>query len=510
VDGVPAELPEPGVLSRLPHDRRAAGLALAALVVLGASLFFVAVGPPPPPGFIRDEASVAYNAYAISHNLHDENGALLPIYFKSFGDYKSPIFVYVLAAVFRVTGPSKAVALATASTVVLLAILLLGLLAWRLTRSLFVTTATIVVGALTPWLFELGRDAYDTTIEPLLIALVLVSMEWARRSTRGTFVRALPVGLSLAGLAYSYAAGRLLSPLWAVALLAFAGRGRWRWLLQTWGVYVVSMVPMATYYFRHNGALSARYQSTTFVKAGMSKATIVHEFLSNYIRDADLGHWIVSGDPRPYIHVWGAPEFFAATLLLATVGVVAVLRRDRGDRFWLFVVVALVLSPAPAAITDQRYYSLRLLPIPMLLIVLAIPGIHAFWSAAQRDWPARLLLGAVAMLLALQFTQWIQNYDKNNSGRALLFEAGLTPMLHTAFRSGAPVYVSADDIYAQTQAHWFAVTHHAPPQRVFILQPHEAPPVGAMQFGRLIPCEPSCMQLQTYSTYWIARVTKPS
>jgi hypothetical protein len=114
------------------------------------------------------------------------------------------------------------------------------------------------------------------------------------------------------------------------------------------------------------------------------------------------------------------------------------------------------------------------------------------------------------MLLALQFTQWIQNYDKNNGGRALLFEAGLAPMLQTAFDSGAPVYVSADDIYAQTQAHWYAVTHAMPWQRVFILEPDEPAPVGGMQFGRLIPCEPSCMQLQTYSTYWIARVTKPS
>jgi len=478
--------------------------------VLGACVYFVAVGPPPPPGFIRDEASVAYNAYTLSRNLHDQNGALLPMYFVSFGDYKSPIFVYVLAAVFRVTGPSKAAALATASTVVLLAILLLGLLAWRLTRSVFVTVATIVAGTLTPWLFELGRDAYDTTIEPLLIALVLVSLEWARRSTRGAFVRALPVGLALAGLAYSYAAGRLLSPLWTAALIVFAGRGRWRWLLSTWGVYVLSMVPMATYYFRHGGALSARYQSTTFVTAGMSKATIVGDFLSNYVRDGDLGHWVVSGDPRPYIHVWGAPEFYAAILLLAAVGVVAAFRRDRGDRFWLWIVVALVLSPAPAAITDQRYYSLRLLPVPMLLLTLAIPGLDLFWRAACRDWPVRFVLGAVAALLALQFTQWIQNYDKYNGGRALLFEEGVPGLLATAFGNGAPVYINRDDIYAQTHALWYAVTHGIPRSRVAILPGDSGAPIGAMQFGRLVPCEPSCMQLETYSDYWIARVTKPS
>ena len=39
--------------------------------------------------------------------LRDENGGLLPLYLSSFGDYKSPLFTYTLAAVFRVTGRTR-------------------------------------------------------------------------------------------------------------------------------------------------------------------------------------------------------------------------------------------------------------------------------------------------------------------------------------------------------------------------------------------------------------------
>src|SRR5687768_7226846 len=74
-----------------------------------AGLAFYAWGAPTnPPGFFIDESSVAYNAHAISEAGRDEHGEEWPLYFRAFGDYKNPTYVYLLAAVFRVTGPSVA------------------------------------------------------------------------------------------------------------------------------------------------------------------------------------------------------------------------------------------------------------------------------------------------------------------------------------------------------------------------------------------------------------------
>jgi hypothetical protein len=480
-------------------------LAGAFAVVLAVSLYVIALGPPPPPGFIRDEASISYNAYTISQNLHDQNGGVLPLYIKSFGDYKSPLFVYVLAGVFRITGPGRAAALDTASTVVLASVLLLGLLAWRRTRRLSVAVATIVLAGLTPWLWELGRVAYETVIEPLAIVAILLALDWAYRSPRGWLVRALPVGLSLAALSYSYAAGRLLGPLWAAGLIVFAGRGRWRWLLGTWGVYALSMVPLVVYAFVHTGALSARYESTTFIHSGMSAWAIVTGFLSHYVHDVNLFHWAFSGDPKPYIHVHGAAQLYVTTLVLATIGVVALVRDRFQDPFWRFVVVALVLAPAAAALTDDRYYSLRLLPLPVLLGVLAIPGLEVVFRAARDDWPVRLAVAGLALFVAAQFWQWRHNYLFNNGGRAVAFEAHVPPLLQRAFDGDRVVYVGHDDIYAQTHALWYAVTHGLGRSRVWILPPGGAPPVRSIIFGRLEPC--TCTRLAEADTFWIARAT---
>ena len=45
------------------------------------------------PTFISDEASIGYNAYSILKTGRDEWNNLLPLSFKSFGEYKLPLYI---------------------------------------------------------------------------------------------------------------------------------------------------------------------------------------------------------------------------------------------------------------------------------------------------------------------------------------------------------------------------------------------------------------------------------
>src|SRR5512132_900877 len=130
----------------------------AVLLGLGAVLAVVAfqlwVTPTNPPGFHRDEAALSYNAYTIATTGRDEDGAVMPLFFRSYGDYKSPLYPYLLAGLFRITGPHKEVARAFSAVLIALAVLLLGLLAKEVTGRTVVGVAVIVIAVLTPWLFE--------------------------------------------------------------------------------------------------------------------------------------------------------------------------------------------------------------------------------------------------------------------------------------------------------------------------------------------------------------------
>src|SRR5258708_36864012 len=80
-------------------------LVFALVLICGVALYTYRVTRN-PAGFFVDESSIAYNAYTISQSGRDEFGSSWPLYFRAFGDYKNPVFIYLLAALFKLTGPS--------------------------------------------------------------------------------------------------------------------------------------------------------------------------------------------------------------------------------------------------------------------------------------------------------------------------------------------------------------------------------------------------------------------
>ena len=119
-----------------------------------------------PPGFYIDEASISYNAHLIAQSGRDEYGQAWPLYFRAFGDFKNPIYIYLLAALFKLTGPSMLVARLLSAALGILATLLLGLLATRITRQRSVGLLVMVTALLTPWLFEISRVVFEVALYP--------------------------------------------------------------------------------------------------------------------------------------------------------------------------------------------------------------------------------------------------------------------------------------------------------------------------------------------------------
>jgi 4-amino-4-deoxy-L-arabinose transferase-like glycosyltransferase len=309
------------------YDRRVRAIAerplllLAAGLILAVCAFQLWIDPSNPPGFHRDEASISFNAYSIETTLRDEDGNVLPLFFHSFGDYKSPLYPYLLAAVFRVTGPSQEVARGLSAALVLAAILLLGILAKRVTGDGAVAVIVILLAGLTPWLFELGRLAIEASTQPLIVTSLLLVLHRSWRLQRWRWGEGVAAGALLGALTYSYTGSRLLGPLLGLGLLVFAGRGRWRWLVAAWATLALLLVPLAVYGLRHPGTLTARYQETTIARNGLSGPRLVLQAIANWLHDIDPWHWATAGDPAPYIHVGGSyGSLFAAVLALALAG----------------------------------------------------------------------------------------------------------------------------------------------------------------------------------------------
>ncbi len=485
------------------------GVLLGLGAVLAVVAFQLWITPTNPPGYHRDEASLSFNAYSISTSLRDEDGGLLPLFFRSFGDYKSPLYPYVLAGVFRVTGPHAEVARGLSAVLVLAAVLLLGLLAFRVTGSRAIGVVVLVLAGFTPWLFELGRVALEVSTQPLLVTLLLLALERSWRRQRWTISEGFVVGLLLGLLLYSYTGSRLLAPLFAAALVVFAGRERRRWLVAVWGTFAAFVVPLGVYALRHPGALTARYAATTIAREGRSRLWVVLQATANWFHDINPWHWATAGDPAPYVHNGGYGALYGAVVVLALAGSVIVITRRRDNLWWRYVLVATLLAPIPAALTVDRHNAIRLAALPVLAVVLAIPALEALLAAARTGRAARLALAVLAVTVGVQFVQFMDSYRTRGPARLVLFDAGVKPLLQQAFASGKTIYIDYDDRGAQAQARWHAAEAGLPDDRVQILPDGGVPPRGSTVFGLFQECDYVCRKFARWEHYWLATAIGP-
>jgi hypothetical protein len=484
-------------------------LLVGAGVVLVVCAFQLWITPSNPPGYHRDEASLSYNAYSISQTLRDEDGNVLPLFFRSFGDYKSPLYPYLLAAVFRVTGPSAEIARGFSAVLVLSAIMLLGLLVLRLTRDSAIALVVVLLAGFTPWLFELGRVAFEASTQPLVVAGTLLVLLRSYRCGRWSVREGVAAGTLLGLLTYSYTGSRLLGPLLAAALVVFAGSGRWRWLAASWATFFTFLVPLGVFALRHPGALTARYQKTTIARNGLSGPRLALQAISNWVHDIDPWHWATAGDPAPYIHLPGYGALFGAVVALALAGIVLVLVRQRDDLWWRYVLLCTLLVPVPASLTVDRYNAIRLAALPIFVFVLAVPALVELAAALRRVWAARVLAAVLALAIAFQFAQFLHSYRTNGPGRLVLFDAGVGSLLERPLASGQPIYIDYDDRDAQTEARWHAVAEGIPASRIVVLADGGIPPFGATVFGRFQECDYVCVKTASWETYWVARAEGP-
>jgi len=399
-----------------------------------------------PPGFYSDEASIAYNALTIARYGCDEWGVRWPLYFRAFGEYKNPVYVYLLAGVFRVAHPSNLVARRFSALLGYLAAVVIGLTAFAIARRWWIGWTVFLLALTTPQLFETSRLVFEVALFPLAIALFLFLAYRAASRERwsGRLIAALTASLVL--ITYTYSTGRILGLAFALALFIFADR---RGAAIVLAAYVVlGVAPMLLFNATHNGALTSRTDESALLGERGDPVSKVMTFGQQYAADLLPLGMALRGDPNPRHHVPGSlGAIDLGVLLLDAASLFLVLRR--GDRWWIFVVVLIALSAVPASLFDQRHHALRLIPVPILLILLTIPALQSMRT-----------LAIVALVLCVAQTSWFfYVFAKSGPARTNVFDAGYPRVLRAALAQPVrPIFLPSEYVHAN----WYAALWGVP------------------------------------------------
>ncbi|HEX5702990.1 MAG TPA: hypothetical protein VFX97_07305 [Pyrinomonadaceae bacterium] len=357
-------------------------LFCAGLIAFALAIYFYRV-PADPPGFYIDESSIAYNAYTISQSGRDESGVAWPLYFQAFGEFKNPTLIYLLALVFKATGPSMFVARALCALLGVTAALLLAVLAWKISGQFMSGMIVGLSATLTPWLYESSRLVFEAAAYPLIVVAFLLALSRATVRVAWRAGDVVLIAVTLALLTYSYSIGRLLGPLLALGLILFAGKGNRRAVASTLAAYAVTLLPMMVFAFRHPGALSARFKTISYLGANESAFAKVWQFFLHYLQDINPWTMLVLGENNPRDHTSGMGSVLLVTFVIAVAGLAIVITTLRRDAWWRFIVYALFVSVVPAALTVNEFPQLRLVAFPVFLHVLMVPALKRLSSGAN-------------------------------------------------------------------------------------------------------------------------------
>ena len=155
-----------------------------------------------PNGLYQDETAIGYNAYSILQTGKDEHGVSWPLYFKSFGDYKLPVYIYLTAISVKLFGLNEwAVRFPSALFGTLTVVVM-----YFFVNKLFKTNIAIfsaLLLAINPWHLHYSRATFEVTIA--LFFLMLGAYLLPRKFLVGTLCFIIAF--------YSYNLTRLLAPL---------------------------------------------------------------------------------------------------------------------------------------------------------------------------------------------------------------------------------------------------------------------------------------------------------
>lgn len=476
-------------------------LGVIFVVVLYA--FFINGISTNPPGFYVDEACISYNAYLISQTGYSESGQHFPILFQCYTQgwtqWVNAESMYLQAALYTIISPSVISARVFAATWVFATILLLGLLAWRISRRISIAAIVVVTGAVTPWLFEYGRFVMEQYFLLFTIALFLFILHNAQSREKWKLTDVFLIAISLSMITYCYATGRVIGPLFGLGLLIFAVNLRALINVIAVGViYSLTLIPYIVMYIQDPLRVSGRFLRATNMSVDNSLLQNIGAFLSAYYQDLSLNFFIFEGDhlPRHHVPETGTGEFLVATFALGLFGVLIILIRHRSSLWWRYIVYGSLASLVPGALTIERNHSLRDIAFPIFFMILTVPALS--WLLGIYDnknigsekgrssgeyYLRRGLLVALLLLTAVQAVMFqIQFMEKGDSvTRKAVFHTSYPNVLAKALaEESRPIYLHDWGEPTYMLALWHAATWGYDSSNFVHLLDRQNPPEGAL------------------------------
>lgn len=189
---------------------------LIVIILLATCFRFYKLGQY-PIHLTNDEAALGYNAYSILKTGRDEHGVLMPVIFKSFGDWKPGLYVYLAVPSVAVFGLTEFATRAPSALMGVLVVYLTYLLVSKLFDNKKLALSSAFVLAILPWHIHFSRGAWEANVALTILLAALLLFLYALERPKYLVASAALFALTL----WTYQSAKLASLLPLIGLCIF-------------------------------------------------------------------------------------------------------------------------------------------------------------------------------------------------------------------------------------------------------------------------------------------------
>jgi len=382
-----------------------------------------------PSSVYWDEASIGYNAYSVITTGSDEWGSFLPLHFRAFGEFKLPVYIYSVATLVKLIGLNEFAVRLPAVLYGLGSLVLIYLLAYKITKNKLVSNLASFIFAVMPWFFIFSRTGYEVTAGLFFylagVYFLILGLEINKLFLFGV--------ISLLASLYSYTSFRIVAPLTLFAFLFELLRNKSKYkfivIIISVAIFIVSLIPVVKLFVYDAGfgraqtfALIPGFQQVydlqgkphfqvTFNREGISWTKNIYQMASNYFSHFSYDFLFVNGDSNSRSQVPNSEQLLLVSFPFLVLGFFNLLK-SKYKYSWV-IFLTFLLAPIPAAITKESPHALRAVLLVFSFSITTALGIVYAKERIKNLKYQNLFLMATIFVFVISFSRYYLNFLNN-------------------------------------------------------------------------------------------------
>lgn len=379
-----------------------------------------------PSGLNIDEASMGYNAYSLSQTGKDRYGQSYPVIFRSFGSFQAPLYTYLLIPAVKLFGTNIfAVHLVSALSgfIIVCCTFLITYLGLKRNFKLAMLATTVV--GFTPWSVLFTRFGTEASLG---LALFVLSVYLFILSLKKISFF-IPAAFFLGMATHAYYSERLISIFFFAGFILLFPKERTRsfsrkflknkgWLILGTAVFIITLLPHLV--ILQSGAFTRRleqvnyFSEETYLKQGENLRNlpfgrfiyIVREFSSQYIAYFSPKNLFFEADPQQARSIPDLSVFYSWMVVPFLTGIYYLVKNKSLSLVKILILI-IVISPIPAALTRDPFYTLRTLVFLWSISLTIAFGIYSILTKIPYFY---VRFGLVTVMLLLSIISLYSSY----------------------------------------------------------------------------------------------------